>query len=183
MLLYLELLLVLCHHRQHVLLDVKHPKYPNFVGGNTTECFRTLSCCGSSATTASMSSSLSNTRAGPRNCSPSLPVILATEPSGARLPYRICTASGLCASEQTQACTVDNCSPSDRLSLLAMQLCRAGVAVDLEPHDCASLLSEQAQHPYAHALQTQRTWSATQSNSRMSREVKEPSNPIDPDRG
>mmetsp|Transcript_32903 Transcript_32903/g.72663 ORF Transcript_32903/g.72663 Transcript_32903/m.72663 type:complete len:202 (+) Transcript_32903:752-1357(+) len=37
----------------------------------------------------SMSSSQSNTRAPPRNFRPSLPVILATEPSGARLPYRI----------------------------------------------------------------------------------------------
>ena len=37
----------------------------------------------------SMSSSLSKTLAGPVNCRPSLPVILATAPSGARLPRRM----------------------------------------------------------------------------------------------
>mmetsp|Transcript_108 Transcript_108/g.281 ORF Transcript_108/g.281 Transcript_108/m.281 type:complete len:338 (-) Transcript_108:568-1581(-) len=41
-------------------------------------------------TAASMSSSQSKQRALPWNLSPSLPVILATEPSGERLPYRIC---------------------------------------------------------------------------------------------
>mmetsp|Transcript_8730 Transcript_8730/g.20602 ORF Transcript_8730/g.20602 Transcript_8730/m.20602 type:complete len:274 (-) Transcript_8730:948-1769(-) len=39
---------------------------------------------------ASMSSSESNTAAVPLNVSPSLPVILATEPSGAMLPYKTC---------------------------------------------------------------------------------------------
>ena len=36
------------------------------------------------------SNSPSNTRAGPVNCSPSLPVIFATLPPSARLPYNIC---------------------------------------------------------------------------------------------
>ena len=36
-----------------------------------------------------MSSSLSKHRAGPLNFSPSLPVILATEPPGAREPFKI----------------------------------------------------------------------------------------------
>mmetsp|Transcript_15904 Transcript_15904/g.41237 ORF Transcript_15904/g.41237 Transcript_15904/m.41237 type:complete len:264 (+) Transcript_15904:302-1093(+) len=44
---------------------------------------------GSFSRAASMSSSLSKQRATPSKTRPSLPVILATEPSGARLPYRI----------------------------------------------------------------------------------------------
>lgn len=51
---------------------------------------RTLRAEGSSDRAASMSSSESYTLAGPSNTSPSLPVILATHPSGARLPYKIC---------------------------------------------------------------------------------------------
>ena len=50
---------------------------------------RTLRAEGSSDRAASMSSSESYTLAGPSNTSPSLPVILATHPSGARLPYNI----------------------------------------------------------------------------------------------
>mmetsp|Transcript_3241 Transcript_3241/g.7979 ORF Transcript_3241/g.7979 Transcript_3241/m.7979 type:complete len:298 (+) Transcript_3241:342-1235(+) len=45
---------------------------------------------GSSSRAASMASSWSKQRAGPSNSSPSLPVIFATDPSGATSPYRIC---------------------------------------------------------------------------------------------
>nr|GMD00444.1 Uncharacterised protein [Ipomoea batatas] len=44
---------------------------------------------GSSEIAVIMDSSPSKTRAGPRKNSPSFPVIFATEPSGARLPYNI----------------------------------------------------------------------------------------------
>lgn len=46
----------------------------------------------SSERAANMSSSESYTLAGPSNTRPSLPVIFATQPSGARLPYRICNS-------------------------------------------------------------------------------------------
>mmetsp|Transcript_26694 Transcript_26694/g.44767 ORF Transcript_26694/g.44767 Transcript_26694/m.44767 type:complete len:265 (-) Transcript_26694:765-1559(-) len=66
---------------------------------------------GSSLSFASMSSSLSKHSADPWKSSPSLPVILATEPSGARLPYRICrcplSLMGLLSG-------ISTCCPSDR---------------------------------------------------------------------
>ncbi len=49
----------------------------------------TLRLMGSLSKAASMSSSLSNTLAGPLNWSPSLPVIFPTQPSGAKFPYNI----------------------------------------------------------------------------------------------
>lgn len=52
--------------------------------------WKTLRELVSSERAASMSSSESYTLAGPSNTRPSLPVIFATQPSGAKLPYRIC---------------------------------------------------------------------------------------------